>query len=227
MYLLPSESRRWDVWEGHYVKDGTWVDFAVGSTALNPGDHVCALYSGSAGRDEVLVRYLLEGIREGDRCICFLEDADRRGVVEQLRSLLGERAPMASEQVTLLEFDQTYLRHGGLSQDGWFEFLDQRLGATGDERGSPVTRAAGEMTWSHRTTRGGGEVLCSHEAKLNHFASRRLQILLCLYDVQRFNGEVVIDVLRAHRKVISSNMIVDNPFYVESELSHTGCSRAG
>jgi hypothetical protein len=213
-----------------YVKDGTWVDFAVGSITLNPGDHVCALYSGSAGRDEVLVRYLLEGIREGDRCMCFLEDADRRGIVEQLRSLLGERAPMTSEQVTLLDFDQTYLRNGGFSQGGWFEFLDQRLGATGDERGIPVTRAAGEMTWSLRTTPGGVEALCSYEAKLNHFASRRLQIVLCLYDVQRCGGEVLIDVLRAHRKVISGNMIVDNPFYMEAreaEHSHTGCSRAG
>jgi hypothetical protein len=128
--------------------------------------------------------------------------------------------------VTVLDLDQTHLRDGGFSQEEWFEFLDQRLGGTGDERSIPVMRAAGEMTWSLRTTRG-GEGPCSYEATLNRFASRHLQIVLCLYDVQRFSGEALFDVLRAHPKVISGNMIVDNPFYTEAELVQTEWSRAG
>jgi hypothetical protein len=206
------------------MTDGACVDFAIGGITLNPGDHVCALYSGPAGRDEVLARYLLEGIRGGDRCMCFLEDAHRPGILDRLRSQLGEQARLAPDQVTVLDFDQTYLRNGSFSQEEWFEFLDQRLGATGAEPGTPVIRAAGEMTWSLRT---GGEALCSYEANLNHFASRCPQILLCLYDVQRFSGEVLIDVLRTHPKVISGDVLVDNPFYMESELVDTGFSRAG
>jgi hypothetical protein len=61
------------------------------------------------------------------------------------------------------------------------------------------------------------EELCSYEAKVNWVAPRYPQILLCLYDLDRFSGELVIDVVMTHPKVLINNMVVENPFYVKPE----------
>jgi MEDS: MEthanogen/methylotroph, DcmR Sensory domain len=35
--------------------------------------HICAFYSGPAGRDDVVMPFLADGIRAGRKCICVLE----------------------------------------------------------------------------------------------------------------------------------------------------------
>jgi hypothetical protein len=58
------------------------------------------------------------------------------------------------------------------------------------------------------------EELCAYEAKINRFAPMYPQILLCLYDLERFTGDVIVDVLKTHPKVLIGNMVIENPFYV-------------
>ncbi len=40
---------------------------------------------------------------------------------------------------------------------------------------------------------------------------------MCLYDVERFDGEVIVGVLRTHPKAVLSGTVVDNPFYIRPE----------
>ena len=37
------------------------------------GTHICAFCRGPAGRDEVVMPFLADGIRAGQKCICVLE----------------------------------------------------------------------------------------------------------------------------------------------------------
>ena len=47
-----------------------------GIDEVDPGTHICALYSGPAERDSLLFPFLREGIREGDKCLCLIDDAE-------------------------------------------------------------------------------------------------------------------------------------------------------
>ena len=47
------------------------------------------------------------------------------------------------------------------------------------------------------------------------FATRYPQIWMCFYDLERFSGEIIVDVLKTHPKVLINNMVVENPYYVE------------
>jgi hypothetical protein len=40
-------------------------------------------------------------------------------------------------------------------------------------------------------------------------------VILCLYDLERFGSEVLMDVLRTHPRVIVDDMVHDNPYYIE------------
>ena len=185
----------------------------VGDIVLNPGDHICAFYRGSAGRNEILIPYLEEGLKEGEKCICFLEVGAERLVRDQLES--RAQADLMARHLSVLDFTQTYLRDGRFTQEQWFDFLDQSLSAAINDEGYPCARAAGEMSWSLQKTCPGVEELCSYEAKINWFAPRYPQILLCMYDLDQFSGDVVVDVLKTHPKVLLNNMIIENPYYVD------------
>jgi hypothetical protein len=39
--------------------------------------------------------------------------------------------------------------------------------------------------------------------------------VLCLYDLSRFSGDVVMDVVQAHPRALINEMIVKNPYYIE------------
>jgi hypothetical protein len=48
------------------------------------GSHVCAFYSGSAGRDEVVLLFLAEGLRTGHKCLAVLDSTSPGEVLAQL-----------------------------------------------------------------------------------------------------------------------------------------------
>jgi hypothetical protein len=39
-------------------------------------------------------------------------------------------------------------------------------------------------------------------------------VFLCLYELDRFGGDVLVDVLKTHPKVLFGGMILDNPYYL-------------
>lgn len=193
------------------------TELGIGGIVLSPGDHICAFYHGADCRDELLIPYLAEGLRTGEKCLCFVDVADRRQMLEHLQPhVLGWDSSLADEQLGVFDFKGSYLRDGRFSQEEMFQFLDEHVAAAVGEEGFPLARAAGEMTWAVSTCPG-VEELCAYEAKINIFAPRYPQILLCLYDLERFTGEVIVDVLKTHPKVLIGNMVVENPFYVEPD----------
>jgi len=60
----------------------------------------------------------------------------------------------------------------------------------------------------------GVEDFVGYEARLNHFLPRYPQVVLCLYELDRFSGEVLVDVLKTHPKVLFGGMVLDNPYYL-------------
>jgi hypothetical protein len=54
-----------------------------------------------------------------------------------------------------------------------------------------------------------------YEAKLNEVIPRSPQVILCLYDLERFGAEVLMDALRTHPIAVADGMVHDNPYYIE------------
>jgi hypothetical protein len=176
---------------------------------MHLGDHICAFYRGREERDEVLVPYLRSGLEHGDPCVCVLDGTDSPevpGVAEAGRG-----------QLTLYRSQDTYLRDGQLVPERMLDFWDASAKGLLSEAGAGVIRAAGEMTWALRDLPG-VDLLVTYEAELNRFLPKYPQIILCLYDLERFtDGEALLDILRTHPKVLMSGQVVDNPWYVEPD----------
>lgn len=54
-----------------------------------------------------------------------------------------------------------------------------------------------------------------YEARLNEVIPGYPQVILCLYDLERFGADVLMDALRTHPMVIVDGMVHDNPYYIE------------
>jgi hypothetical protein len=72
------------------------------------------------------------------------------------------------------------------------------------------------MTWALRQMPG-VEELVGYESRLNRFLPRYPQVILCLYELDQFSGEVLVDVLKTHPKVLLGGMVLDNPYYLEPD----------
>jgi hypothetical protein len=56
--------------------------------------------------------------------------------------------------------------------------------------------------------------LVSYESELNRFVPRYPQALLCLYDLGRFRGDLLIDIMRTHPMVLMGSTVLENLYYV-------------
>lgn len=182
--------------------------------SITPGDHICAFYRGRAQRDDVLVPYLREGILAGDKCICVMDDPDTEHVVGPLTDVDVESS-LRTGQLDLLCSDTAYLPGGCFAVDRMLAFWEQGVGDAVRLGGYTFVRAVGEMTWALRDLPG-VEHLVTYEAQLNRFLPRYPQVVLCLYDLERFtDGHVLMELLRTHPKVLLSGQLLDNPWYTE------------
>jgi MEDS: MEthanogen/methylotroph, DcmR Sensory domain len=190
------------------------VTLGIPGLDLKVGDHVCAFYRGPE-RDEVLVPFLQAGLQTGDKCICVVDAAEPTDLLECLDQPLGGDC-LERRQLEFFSADTTYLDGGRFVPTRMVQFWDDSVRSALDDEGYRFVRAVGEMTWALRQ-RPGVDQLVAYESELNRFLPRYPQVILCLYDITRFGGEIVLDMLRTHPRILLSGMVMDNPYYIEPE----------
>lgn len=192
---------------------------------LDAGSHVCAFYKGEQERDEILLPFLREGIRAGHKCLCVVESVSPGDI----RDELGDRAEqrMVEGLLEVLTPGETYLRGGRFSMSAMLSFWRQSVDAALEQGEAGFVCVVGEMPRALTEEDDHDEFLL-YESELNRFAPCRPQVILCLYDMQRFGGAVLIDILRTHPLVLLGGAVVENPYYLEPDefLSARGTTAA-
>jgi hypothetical protein len=184
---------------------------------LNRGDHVCVFCRGRDERDELLLPFLAEGLSAGHKCLAVMDTSEPEEVVDALGATAGGDRP--ADQLTVLASRDVYLTDRGFDMEGMLAFYGAELEQVASGAAAyPCIRTAGEMTWALRDIRGVGDLL-TYEARVNQVVADHPEaaISLCLYDVDRFDGELIVGVLRTHPKMVMSGTVVDNPFYIQPD----------
>lgn len=181
---------------------------------LQPGSHVCAFYRGASDRDQLLTAYLGAGLSAGDKCICIVDSAYTAKRLESLRSNCG-RPPAPDGQLDVHLPESTYLAGGEFTTSDMLTFWTESL-VKAEIEGYSFCRLVGEMTWALRDAPG-VEHLVGYESELNRVTSSYPVFVLCLYDLDLFNGEVVVNIIKTHPQVLVRGILVENPYYVEPD----------
>jgi MEDS: MEthanogen/methylotroph, DcmR Sensory domain len=180
------------------------VPSGIDEIQLRPGSHVCAFYRGSGDRDRLLASYLGAGLAAGDKCICIVDSAVTAGRLKDLSEVPG--------QLDIHLPESTYLAGGEFTASDMLTFWSEGL-IKAELEGYSFCRLVGEMTWALRDAPG-VEHLVGYESELNRVTSGSPVIVLCLYDLDLFSGEVVINVVKTHPQVLVGGILVENPYYV-------------
>src|SRR4029453_13609289 len=182
-----------------------------GIDEIHPGMHICALYSGPAERDRLLFSFLQEGLREGDKCLYLIDDAEPASVRDRVEKQDGH-LPQQSKQLDVDLTSEAYLQSGRFSVGQMTSFLAARL-TQAAESAFTLLRAAGEMSWVlPQPDR--AEDFFVYEAAVNQIVEDKPAVFMCMYDLQRCGISMLVDVLKTHAKVLLDGMVLDNPHHL-------------
>jgi hypothetical protein len=189
------------------------VALGINGVSIPSGTHICALFRGIRERDEIMIPFLTEGLRAGDKCTCIIDDG-----LDAVRATFGGElgASAAAHQLDIQPSKEAYLRRGTFSTQDMLDFWDESVGAALNEQGFPFARSTGETTWTLRELPDLHDFL-TYEAELNRFLPRYPQVILCLYDLDMFGGQILVDVLKTHPKVLMGSTVLDNLYYLEPD----------
>jgi DNA-binding CsgD family transcriptional regulator len=184
-----------------------------GVGSVSPGTHFCALYSGPAERDRLLYPFLEEGLRQGDKCLCLIDDVEPALVRDRAVGQPGPDYSRRSAQLDVERSSDAYLRSGEFSVEDMVSFLSESVDAAiADD--FDLLRAAGEMSWVLSGAPGWDDLFV-YESSLNHVVEQVPAILMCLYDLKKFGADMLVEVLHTHPKVLLDSTVIDNPHYVD------------
>jgi len=198
------------------MSQSTMESVALGVLGISvpAGTHLCIFLRGSSGLEEIVLPFLAEGIRADNKCLCILESRVPADVLSGLALQVDVGTSVADGQLELATPPEAYLRSGQFSTEDMLDFWAEEAAATRSSGKFSLTRATGEMPSVLNQPAGRAEFF-RYEARLNDVIPNNPQVILCLYDLERFGAEVLMDALRTHPMVIVDGMVHGNPYYVE------------
>jgi MEDS: MEthanogen/methylotroph, DcmR Sensory domain len=177
---------------------------------LRAGDHICGFYRKPAERDDILIPFLVEGLAAGSKCTCVVDSCTPGDVLAGMSEHIDVGPCVSARQLEVLDADGTYLAGGGFLPERMLRFW----AAKARQSTSGMARNIGDMSWAHRNEHVVADLM-GYESELNRIMSNFPQVNLCLYDLTRCSGDLIMDVLRTHPKALLGGMVIDNPYYLE------------
>ncbi len=178
------------------------------------GDHICGFYRRPSERDDILIPFLVEGLKAGSKCTCVVDSCTPDDVLARMSEQIEVDPYVSVSQLEVLDSAGTYLADGGFLPERMLSFWEGK--ARHSAAGDGTARNIGDMSWAHRSE-GMVSDLIGYENELNRIMSNFPQVNLCLYDLTRCSGELIMDVLKTHPKALLGGMVIDNPYYLEPD----------
>ena len=172
--------------------------------------HACAFVTGPAEERAVIDPFFVEGMRRGEKAV-YIVDPEHR---EEHEARLGASASSA-DLLEVTTWNDAHLKGGTFDQERMMAALDEMIrdhAATG----KPPMRVVGQMGWVFSSPPG-IEDLVAYEASVNDVLNRGKTPTVCVYDVRRLNGSMVMDLLRAHPLTVLNGVLHENPFYTPAK----------
>jgi len=161
-----------------------------------------------------MLPFIKDGFDRGEKAFQIVDPMLREEHLERLKTAgIDVASAEQSGQFELSDWDDTYLKDGHFNTERLLSLVNEVM-ESGIEQGFPLTRLVGHMEWALED-RSGVDDLLIYEAGLNNISPEyKKNPLICVYDLAKFGGDIVVDVLRTHSMVIIGGILQENPFFV-------------
>ncbi len=175
--------------------------------------HVCAFFDSREDEYRVLNPFFQEALGWGEKVLHIVDPGLIDDHLAQMKAHgIDTAQACACGQLEVLGWDDVYLSGGRFDQDRMLSAIEGALRA-GREAGYPRMRIMGNMGWTLEG-RPGTEQVIEFESRVNEVLARERQLAVCVYDMARLSGSVMMDILRSHPLTLVGDIVHENPFYV-------------
>ena len=172
--------------------------------------HACAFVRGPSEEQAIIDPFLLEGMKRGEKAV-YIVDPERR---DEHAARLCRSAP-CDDLLDVTTWNDAHLKGGSFDPDRMMAALEELI-CTHAATGKPPMRVVGQMGWVFSNPPG-IEQLVAYEATVNEVLNRGKTPTVCVYDVRRLSGSMMMDLLRAHPLTVMNGVLHENPFYTPAE----------
>jgi MEDS: MEthanogen/methylotroph, DcmR Sensory domain len=191
--------------------DAAAIPFA--GSPLREARHVCAFFHNPDEEYRIMLPFIKAGFACGDRAFHVVDPNLREDHLRRLEAAgIDVAVAEPNGQFKLYDWHDTYFQHGHFDQQAMIALLEKEL-QDGARQGFRVSRSIAHMEWALED-RPGVEDLVEYEARLNYILPRYSDPIICVYDLAKFGGAIVVDMLRTHPMVIIGGLLQENPFFV-------------
>jgi hypothetical protein len=175
--------------------------------------HVCAFFHSKEEEYRVLLPFAKEGFDQGEKVFHIIDPEHLSERTRRLNEVgISPDAARRPDQIEIRVWEEAHLRGGCFDQEAMMTLLEQVLaGAKSD--GFERTRLWSNQEWA-LGDRPGVEDLLEYETRVNYFLPKYDDFVVCTFDLAKFGGGVVLDILRTHPMVIIGGILQENPFFV-------------
>jgi hypothetical protein len=183
---------------------------------LSETRHVCAFFNTDEEEYRVLLPFIKDGFKCGDKAVHIVNPDQRHDHLRRLTAAgIDPTATQQNGQFDLRTNTETYLRDGHFDPDRMLKVFEGLASGKASER-FPLSRIVCRMDWaaddpSHI------EDLVEFESRVNNVWRHHDDAVICTYNLAKFGGDTVIDIMRTHPMVIIGGILQQNPFFVPPE----------
>ena len=189
------------------------MELGFGKYTCNWGTHFCGLYESESERDEIMFGFLAQGLRKKEMLVCCPDEKHQDDALDNVCELCPGVPKPDHDQFRLFQSKELYHPKGFFSPVDMLKAHDDIWDENINNRKKNV-RGTAEMGWALEKI-SGVEHLMAYESLLNTFIWGKDWISICLYDVNRFPGALIMKVLQVHPFVITGGGIFENPYFIQ------------
>lgn len=191
---------------------GSEAPVRLAGRTLKEARHVCAFFNSRDEQNKVLLPFFKEGFDRGEKLFHIVDARLHDDHLCACRSHgIDTEAALESGQLEVRHWEDAYLKDGYFDGDRMIRILEKLL--EGNREKYKLTRLMGNMEWALEAAPGVTDIV-EYETKLNYIAPRYPDPFICVYDLNKHSGSVVMDILRTHPMVIIGGVLQENPLYV-------------
>lgn len=176
--------------------------------------HICAFFNSKDEEYDVLCPFYKEGLEQGEKNMHIVDPS----FAQEHRDRLGcggidVHRCETSGQLDVLSWQQGYFNEAGcFDKNAMLATLDHLTGS-GRDAGYSGLRIMGNMDWA-LSDHPGAATLLEYEVAVNEVLSRNRQPAVCVYDISKLTGTMMMDLLRTHPLTLIGGVVQENPFYI-------------
>jgi hypothetical protein len=186
---------------------------SLAGSQLGETRHVCAFFNSDEEEYRVLLPFIRDGLKSGDKAVHVLNPQQQEDHLRRLAAAgIDPAVAQQSGQLELRTNTEVYLPDGRFDQDRMLEVFEQ-LASGNANGGFPLSRICCRMDWAVEDRSHVDDVI-EFESRVNDVWRHHDDAVICTYHLGHFRGDAVVDIMRTHPMVIIGGILQQNPFFV-------------